>query len=755
MLFKMALKNIRKSIRDYAIYFFTLIIGVSVFYVFNAIEDQTAYMIVSNDTRRMASILGTVISSLSVFVAVVLGLLIVFASRFLMKRRNREFATYMLLGMSKGKIAVIMFFETMMIGAISLVVGMILGIGLSQLMSALVVRLFRADMNAFRFIVSSGAIIKTIIYFALIYLMVIVFDTVIVGKTRLINLINASKKNEKIKLKNPALCTVIFIAAAVVLGIAYHMVLKPEHGIAELQISTLIIAIVLGAVSTFFIFWSVSGLLLRLLMSMRKLYFKKLNSFTVRQLSSVVNTMVFSMSIICLLLFFTISGFSAAFSLRNTLNKNLKKYCRNDVDIRVGTAEDVGMIMDGRSLGLSDDEYGQYYEPDYLLIDYYGSVDPDFIEGKTPYEIWEEAGNGRDEGLDKAAMCMEMINKHDYFGRHEQNFAQIFENYSIVSIYNAPGFCIRDSLGDSFEKLSAEHPDAQFRDTDYMDIITVSDYNKMAEIKNYKKKELGDDEYFILANTPEILKYYEEALKNETQVTIYGKTLRPKYEKCVFGTMMNESGAYNLGVLVVPDHCIEGAGVKAILRGKILSGTYNKKSGKSAEELDREIDVLVGESDPELVTDPEMLLSEGWYVIAFLNAIYQDSIGFGAIATFLSLYLGIVFLITSAVILALKALSDAADSYERYEMLRRIGADEKDINGSIFRQQGIFFILPMLLAVFHSIFGIQFINKTLVIFGEYHILGSIVFTALLIGLIYGGYFIITYLYSRQIIKGRR
>ena len=135
--------------------------------------------------------------------------------------------------------------------------------------------------------------------------------------------------------------------------------------------------------------------------------------------------------------------------------------------------------------------------------------------------------------------------------------------------------------------------------------------------------------------------------------------------------------------------------------------------------------------------------------------IYISSIGFGAMATFLALYLGIVFLITSAVILALKALSDSLDSLERYDMLRRLGADEKDINGSLLRQQGIFFLLPMMLAVFHSIFGIKFINKTLVIFGEYHILGSIVFTALIIGLIYGGYFLITYTCSRQIIKGRK
>ena len=99
--------------------------------------------------------------------------------------------------------------------------------------------------------------------------------------------------------------------------------------------------------------------------------------------------------------------------------------------------------------------------------------------------------------------------------------------------------------------------------------------------------------------------------------------------------------------------------------------------------------------------------------------------------------------------------NESLDSLERYEMLRRIGADEKDITKSLLHQQGIFFLIPMLLAVFHSIFGIKFINKSLVIFGQYHILGSIIFTSLIIGLIYGGYFVITYSCSRQIIRGRR
>ena len=194
MLFKMALKNIRKSIKDYAIYFFTLIIGVAVFYIFNAIEDQTAYMVVTKDTRQMAKLLGDVLSGLSVFVAVVLGLLIVFASRFLMKRRNKEFATYILLGMSKKEISLIIFYETIIIGLVSLGVGLVIGLGLSQVMSVLVSNLFEADLTAYRFIVSGDSVFKTVLYFVVMYLVVIIFNSAAISRMKLIDLIQADRK---------------------------------------------------------------------------------------------------------------------------------------------------------------------------------------------------------------------------------------------------------------------------------------------------------------------------------------------------------------------------------------------------------------------------------------------------------------------------------------------------------------------------------------------------------------------------------
>ena len=118
MLFKLSLKNISKSIKDYAIYFFTLILGVAIFYVFNAIDDQSVMMKVSSTTAEIIKLMTNILSGVSVFVFIILAFLIVYASRFLIKRRNKEFGVYLTLGMSKKKISLILFIETLIIGIV-------------------------------------------------------------------------------------------------------------------------------------------------------------------------------------------------------------------------------------------------------------------------------------------------------------------------------------------------------------------------------------------------------------------------------------------------------------------------------------------------------------------------------------------------------------------------------------------------------------------------------------------------------------
>ena len=224
MLFKLSLKNIKKSFKDYAIYFFTLILGVAVFYVFNAIDSQTVMMDVTKSTRSIIDLMINMLSGVSVFVSFILGFLIIYASRFLIKRRNKEFGIYLTLGMSKRKISMILFFETLVIGILSLIVGLGVGTLLSQGMSLLVANMFEADLTKFSFVFSLSACIKTLIYFSIMYILVMLFNTINISKCKLIDLLHASKKAEKVHMKNPAISTLVFLISATLLGYAYYMV---------------------------------------------------------------------------------------------------------------------------------------------------------------------------------------------------------------------------------------------------------------------------------------------------------------------------------------------------------------------------------------------------------------------------------------------------------------------------------------------------------------------------------------------------
>ena len=159
MLFKLSIKNMKKSFKDYAIYFLTLVLGVAIFYMFNSLDSQEAMLQVSNSTRDIIKLMVNMLGYVSVFVAVVLGLLIVYANNFLINRRKKEFGIYMTLGMGKRQISKIIILETIFVGIISLIVGLVIGIFASQFMSVLLAKMFEEDMSNFQFVFSERACI--------------------------------------------------------------------------------------------------------------------------------------------------------------------------------------------------------------------------------------------------------------------------------------------------------------------------------------------------------------------------------------------------------------------------------------------------------------------------------------------------------------------------------------------------------------------------------------------------------------------
>ena len=682
MLFKLSIKNIARSIKDYAIYFFTLILGVAIFYIFNAIESQTVMMNVSSSTYEIIDLMNSMLSGVSVFVAFILGFLIIYANRFLMKRRNKEFGIYLTLGMSKRKVSLILFFETLIVGCISLVIGLVLGTALSQVMSLLVANMFEAKMTEFEFVFSTSACIKTLIYFSVMYVLVMIFNTYNVSRCRLIDLLNANKKSEKIKMKNPWLCVTIFIISVFVLGYAYFCV---TAGVTDMQTADkILIPIALGAVSTFFIFWSLSGLLLKIFMSMKNVYYKGLNSFILRQFSSKINTTVFSMTIICLMLFFTICILSSAISIRNSMTSNLEQMA--PVDIQLNKKMDL-------------------------------PVNSGYSEA-----VIEDSKISVSETLDRLGFDT------------DKYFKDVLE----FDIYASNDILVRDTLGDYYAEVSKQFPYLAYDAAE--SFIKVSDYNKVAKLYGLDQIYLDSNEYVIIADFDSWIDIRNQSLEKGTPINLNGFTLTPKYDECKDGFIYMASNHINTGIFIVPDEVLEGVPRES----ELLVANYKANTDEERQEIE---DMIVATGNSAYASNTDIEASTKL-------SLYEGSIGLGAMITFIGLYLGIVFLIASAAILALKELSESTDNKERFRMLRKIGTDEKMLNRALFRQIGIFFIFPLVLAVIHSIFGINFCTYILETFGKGELVKSIIMTAGIIVFIYGGYFLITYFASKNIIKER-
>lgn len=684
MLFKISLKNIRKSLKDYTVYFFTLILGVAIFYVFNAIDSQSVMLDVRANVMDIIKLMNDILSGVSVFVSCILGFLIIYASRFLIKRRNKEFGIYLTLGMSKRKISVILFFETLLIGIVSLVAGLVIGTILSQFMSVIVANMFDADMTKFKFIFSMKACVKTLIYFAIMYVLVMIFNTFSISRCKLIDLLNAGKKTEKVTMKNPVVCTIVFVIGVGILSYAYWMVTR---GVKSINIINKIgIPIALGCVATFLIFWSVSGFMIRIFTSIKSVYYKGVNSFVLRQFCSKINTTVFSTTVICIMLFITISVLSAALSMKDSLSKDLDSMCPVDVQLAK----------------YSYDAMSEAYATSQNM----NEKDREMLE-------------------DSKLSIIETLNNSGFDAQ------KYFKDVVEYNIYNT-GLTVKDTIGD------INTDDYQFMADTIMPVMTIGDYNSVARLYGNSTYELNDDEYIIVADYKNMVMIRNQALKKGITLSVNGKEYKPRYNECKDGFVQIGVQNMNDGILVVPDNAVKPQQV----RNMGLSADYRADTKEERYSIETQLDNLM-----KNISFKKSFISWNSRI-----ELAESSVGLGALVTFIALYLGIIFLISSAAILALRELSDSADNKERYGMLRKLGVDERMIDMALFKQIGIFFAFPLILALIHSVFGIKFINIILATMGMSSIAASIGLTLAFVAVIYGGYFLITYLCSRSIIR---
>jgi putative ABC transport system permease protein len=665
----LALRNVKKSVRDYTVYFLTLTFGVCIFYIFNALDSQQAMMEISSSQSRIFRELTQIMNGISVFVSLILGFLILYANRFLIRRRKKEFGVYMTLGMERGQISRILVMETVLVGLLSLLFGLVTGVFLSQGMSVLTAKLMNARLTGYHFVFSPAAALKTIVYFGLIFLLVLIFNAITIGKQKLISLIYANKKNEWFKTPRLWLSVIVFLTALGCLGLAYRMVLS--GGAAEfLDGSTLSIAVALGIAGTFLFFFSLSGFFLKLVQLSKKIYLKNLNMFILRQINSKINTAYASMTMVCLMLFISICTLSSGLGLSADIAGAAKKNSPFDATLSVHVTQG--------GVGEAATTYPGFDLPAAL------------------------AGNGVDLNT----------------------FA---EEYLTVRYYDAGGTV----------PLTVKENNVVTEMVVDTYLLKLSDYNAALAMQDVAPISLDADEYAVnYAVTNNAFSSAMQAyMRGSDAITLGGTVLRAKSSNLYTYTMEVLINQDYTVMVVVPDAVTEGLpAIRDVLHVNYPQETdvYEKLCKESL-------------SSPRWTDSVESSLQTKMDVRE-----YNDSAT--TLVSYLAVYLGIVFLLASAAVLAIGQLSEVSDNVGRYSLLRKIGTEDKMLYKALFAQILIYFGTPMLLAAVHSAVGISVASRLVSAFDKGEILGASLIVAAIFMTVYGGYFLATYLGSKGILN---
>lgn len=613
MFFKLARKNVTRSLKDYSVYFLTLTLGVSLFYVFNSLEGQWAMQMLAKSAHYMVESILIFMNIFSAFVSVVLACLVLYANTFLMKRRKRELGTYFLLGLPAGRVSLLLVLETLLIGLMALAAGLVLGVLLAQGLGLLTIAMFSAYPagEQFALVLSVKAIGKTVLYFGVIFLVVMILTGVSVSRAKLIDLMQGARKNEEMKERPLWTSVLTFLAGVALLVVAYAMLLI--RGMLYID-PLFFLMLALGTLGTLLFFRSLSGFLLRVVKGHKKLYYRGLNMFVLRQFNSRIHTTYLSMTVICLLLLLAIGVTACCVGLNDTIEQNTSSAAPYDVTI-------------------------QNYSGDTTVAD-------------LPARLAES-------GFDPALLG---------------------EQHDFLFYYNDP----------AVTGIPAD---------DAYAVVLLSDYNSLMALQG--GHALAGDGLPLVTD----------------QAIVTGYSGMNRY-------------------LVAPDSWAEALQV----RRQVFCANY--RGDKQTAE-----DALAAAYRSPAFSDG-LTLSLDTRI-----GIYTENMGSKILVLFMGLYLGMVFLLTAAAVLALQQLSQAADNVPRYQILSRLGVPERMRDRSVLTQVALSFFLPLALAVVHSIVGMTAANAVISVVGRVDSVRSSLVTAGFLVLIYGAYFLATCFGARRIVKG--
>lgn len=727
MLCKLAWGNVRRAGRDYLVYLLTLTLGVTVFYAFNTISMQVD--IAGIDEEGLAQVMGSMLGDLTYFLAGVMAFLMVYANNFIMKRRKKEFGLYQVLGMGRGRVATIMALETVIVSVVAFVAGIVLGVGLSQLMTFFTASLFKTQIANFHFFFSVHAFNLTLACMLVMFVLTLLLNLRAVRRTKLIELMGAERRNESIKTCNPWIAIAIFAVGVVLVGVAYYRLLrdgfpltatdsKLQEAMNQFGITTAMVT-----VGTFALFWGLSGMLIKLLQSLRGVYWRGLNMFTVRQLAAKVNTVCFSMGVIAMLLFLAITSVTCGMSIANVMNENLERY--NPVDVS---------------------QTYVYYTPD--TLDYYkgykGYVNPSeadrMVLADTTVDLYP-AWHGKGKSADNNDETGKKVDIADVAGEHVQIDSYLSYPFGGSNPSVTPSEMCK-TMGEKLPKAFG----GSNADTMGLFVTPASQYNKLRQMMGEEPVHIGRDQYLLTCDMGgELVDLYTKYMAGGHALTLGGHTLKPATDKSDEDTaaIANSAMGSNPGTVVVADELLSQLNLQPYSSSLLV----NYKQGMDTTEADESIKNTV--LDNLLVDGKE---PGSWGIFITRSEMYTQAAQMNGLISYLAIYIGFVLVVACAAILSIQQLSNVADGSRSYRVLAQIGCDDRQIRHSVMAQQAVFFLFPLSVGLAHSFVALKVIIEMVSIFGNMSIGGTVGLTCAIFLAAYGGYFLVTYLMSTGMVQ---
>lgn len=724
MLCKLAWGNVRRAGRDYLVYLLTLTLGVTVFYAFNTISMQVD--IAGIDEEGLAQVMGSILGDLTYFLAGVMAFLMVYANNFIMKRRKKEFGLYQVLGMGRGRVATIMALETVIVSVVAFVAGIVLGVGLSQLMTFFTASLFKTQIANFHFFFSVHAFNLTLACMLVMFVLTLLLNLRAVRRTKLIELMGAERRNESIKTRNPWIAIAIFAVGVVLVGVAYYRLLrdgfpltatdsKLQEAMNQFGITTAMVT-----VGTFALFWGLSGMLIKLLQSLRGVYWRGLNMFTVRQLAAKVNTVCFSMGVIAMLLFLAITSVTCGMSIANAMNENLERY--NPVDVS---------------------QTYVYYTPE--TLDYYKEyVNPSeadrMVLADSTVDLYP-AWHGKGKSADNNDETGKKVDIADVAGEHVQ-----IDSYLSYPLGGSdPSVTPSEMCKTMGEKLPKAFGGSN-ADMTGLSVTPASQYNKLRQMMGKEPVHIGHDQYLLTCDMGgELVDMYTKYMAGGHTLTLGGHELKPAADKSDEDTaaIANSAMGSNGGTVVVADELLSQLNLQPYSSSLLV----NYKQGMDTTEADESIKYTV--LDNLLVDGKE---PGSWGTFITRSEMYAQAAQMNGLISYLAIYIGFVLVVACAAILSIQQLSNVADGSRSYRVLAQIGCDDRQIRHSVMVQQAVFFLFPLAVGLAHSFVALKVIIELVSIFGNMSIGGTVGLTCAIFLAAYGGYFLMTYLMSTGMVR---